>query len=252
MKPTARFSNRAENYRKYRPSYPAGVIELIRRTCSGGRIADIGSGTGIFTRLLLSGNSEVFAVEPNPAMRKLAEEDLGGFLGFNSVNGTAEQTGLPDASFSAITVAQAFHWFEVEPVRNEFLRILEPQGWVFLVWNHRIMETSDFCKAYEELLQTLGEAYKEVAARDQDDVGQTRLKEFFKQSSFTKTEFDNPHVMDWASLQGRFLSSSYVPAKGDPRHDEYVARLEDLFLNYERGGKVTFAQKTVVYSGQLA
>lgn len=252
MKPTVRFSNRAENYRKYRPGYPPGVIELIRRTCSGDRIADVGSGTGIFTRILLEASYTVTAVEPNPPMRRMAEQDLSGFPGFTSVPGTAEETGLTGGSFCAITVAQAFHWFEVEPVRREFLRILEPRGWVFLIWNHRIVDASDFSRDYEELLRSLGESYRNVASRDQDDVGQARLKQFFGDGEVTKSEFNNPHVMDWAGLKGRFLSSSYVPAKGDPRHEEYVARLEDIFLNYERAGKVTFAQSTVVYSGRLA
>src|ERR1700677_366465 len=162
MNPTERFSNRVENYRRYRPGYPQAVIDLIRAAAQlepGDDVADIGSGTGILTRLLLLAEWTVHAVEPNAAMRDAAEADLDMYLPrFHSVDARAEKTGLPDASIDAITCAQAFHWFEREAVHKEFNRILRPHGWTFVIWNER-KRGGAFDYAYHEILNTLGQSY---------------------------------------------------------------------------------------------
>ncbi len=140
MNPMERFSNRVENYRRFRPSYPDAVIDLIRETAGlreGSPAADLGSGTGILTRLLLDAGWEVFAVEPNAPMRAAAEEELGAEARFHSIDAPAEATGLPAGSVQAITCAQAFHWFDREAAQAEFARILKPEGWAFIIWNER-------------------------------------------------------------------------------------------------------------------
>jgi SAM-dependent methyltransferase len=253
MKPTERFSNRADDYRRYRPGYPVAVIDLMRDACglkTGAAVADIGSGTGIFTKLLLEGGFDVTAVEPNDPMRLAAEEDLRHFPRFHSVAAAAEHTGLPEAPFVAITVAQAFHWFDHQAARQEFQRLLRPDGWVFIIWNNRQIDTSPFVRDYESLLKTLGEPYEAAAHRDQD-AGTRSLEVLFPAGSFQLAEFDNPHIMDWPGLRGRFLSASYVPAKDDPRHEEYLRRLEQIFHRHSANGQVTSDQKTKVYYGKL-
>ncbi len=252
MKPAERFSNRADNYQKYRPGYPSGVIELIRRECGEAvPLADIGAGTGILTKLLLDAGYPVTAIEPNQPMRNIAEQDLAIFPRFTSLATTAEKTGLPDRSVQVITVAQAFHWFNVEEVSAEFRRILMPRGKVFLIWNHRRLQGSRFCQGYEDLLLSLGEAYNLVSALDQKDKGEQRRQQFFLHNEIRHAQFENPQIMDWAGLRGRFLSSSYVPAKGDARHEEMLSKLEELFLENERAGQVVFEQTTEVYFGTL-
>ncbi len=140
LNPTERFSNRVEDYRLYRPSYPAELLLLIQKHAPGNSIADIGAGTGILTRLLLQTGFSVTAVEPNGAMRAAAESDLASFKTFTSVHATAEETGLASGSLDAITAAQAFHWFRFEETKLEFNRILRPGGIVFLIWNERQIE----------------------------------------------------------------------------------------------------------------
>ncbi len=167
MNPTERFSNRVENYRRFRPSYPAGVIELIRNTASlraGAAVADVGSGTGILTKLLLEAGWDVYAVEPNAPMRRAAEDELGSHARFHSVDASAETTGLPTASVDVITCAQAFHWFNRDAARAEFARLLKPDGWVFIIWNEREL-SSAFDRAYYDILTTLGHAYDGVRER---------------------------------------------------------------------------------------
>src|SRR5258708_10384954 len=113
--PTRRFSSRVGNYVRYRPGYPPAVLDLLRKQCgltSSTVIADVASGTGIFTRILLESGNRVFGVEPNLEMRKAGEEFLGAYPHFTSVEGTAEATTLPDHSVGFVTAAQAAHWFD--------------------------------------------------------------------------------------------------------------------------------------------
>jgi SAM-dependent methyltransferase len=216
----------------------------------GAPVADIGAGTGIFTRLLLEGGFEVTAVEPNAAMRGAAEEELRDFPRFHSVAAPAEETGLAGASFEAVTVAQAFHWFDHAAARGEFQRLLRPGGWVFIVRNQRREGTSPVAREYEEMLRTLGERYHAVGHRDR--AAQARaMEDFFPAGALQIAQYDNPHVMDWPGLRGRFLSMSYVPAKGEPGHEELLSRLEEIFNAHARDGRVTFDQVTEVYYGRL-
>ena len=111
--PTQRFSDRVDDYVRYRPSYPAAVMEAPREYAGLGPssvVADIGSGTGIFALLLLRMCARVYGVEPNEAMRVAGERLLAGWTNFASVAGTAEATGMPDASVDLVTAAlRAFY-----------------------------------------------------------------------------------------------------------------------------------------------
>ena len=251
MDSTERFSNRAENYRRYRPTYPPAVIELIRdaaRLEPGVDVADLGSGTGILTRLLLEAGWKVHAVEPNAPMREAAESDLAGFPRFRSLAATAEKTTLPDASVAAITCAQAFHWFDRTAARAEFRRILRPDGWVFLIWNERETdETSPFGDDYHALLDSIGQEYSKIHSSRIDQ----HLETFFLPGTYQKKTFYNPQDMTWEVLRGRFLSSSYVPPEEDPRQPLLLAELERIFHRHEQDGKVVFRQDSFVYFGQL-
>src|SRR5271165_1182208 len=163
--PTARFSDRVENYVRYRPGYPPEVLELLRTECGlrpGHIIADIASGTGVFTRLLLENGNSVFAVEPNKEMREMSVHQLESYDRLVSVAGTAEETTLRSASVDFVTAAQAAHWFDLPRARAEFARILRPEGWCVLIWNERRTASTPFLRDYEQLLLAYGTDYKEV------------------------------------------------------------------------------------------
>src|ERR1700758_1522540 len=145
--PTTRFSNRVDNYVRYRPGYPYAVMELLGRECAltpDAIVADIASGTGLLTRIFLENGNRVFAVEPNPEMRQAGERLLAGYHKFVSVAGTAEATTLTDHSIDLVTAAQAAHWFDQSKARREFVRILKPGGWCALIWNDRRTDSSPF------------------------------------------------------------------------------------------------------------
>ena len=151
-----RFSNRVADYIRYRPGYPSAVRDVLRSECglkSGHVIADIGSGTGFLSELFLKNGNRVFGVEPNEAMRQAGEEYLASYDGFASVEGSAESTTLDDASVDFVTTGQAFHWFDQTAARSEFTRILKPSGWVVVIWNERLTDTTAFLRDYETLLR---------------------------------------------------------------------------------------------------
>src|SRR6476620_3755120 len=157
--PTQRFSSRVGNYSRFRPSYPAEIVGILRQECGlspESVIADVASGTGIFTRLLLENGNRAFGVEPNDAMRKAGEEYLAAYPKFASVAGTAENTTLPDASVDLVTAAQAAHWFDRGKAITEFRRILKPEGYLVLLWNDRRTDASAFARDYESLLLEYG------------------------------------------------------------------------------------------------
>lgn len=246
-----RFSTRVENYAAHRPGYPKEVVELARRfgnLTTGSRVADVGSGTGIFSRLLLDADFQVFAIEPNRAMREVAEKTLGGRAGFTSINAAAEATTLEDASVELVTAAQAFHWFDVEACRREWLRILKPPGNVMLVWNNRLTDGSPFLRGYEALLEEFGTDYRQV--RHAND-GESRLAEFFNGCPYETAVFENSQSFDFAGLKGRLLSSSYVPAEGDARSQPMLEALERLFEEHAVSGQVQMTYKTHATYGRI-
>ncbi len=124
-----RFSSRVENYIKYRPSYPLGIIDFLKNERvleKKSIIADIGSGTGKLTKIFLKKRKKVYGVEPNGEMRHAAERLLKKYPNFVSINGSAEKTSLDNESVDVIIVGQAFHWFNINEAKSEFLRILKP------------------------------------------------------------------------------------------------------------------------------
>src|SRR5271166_831925 len=162
---TQRFSSRVDNYVRYRPGYPTEVLELLKNECgltSDSVIADIASGTGIFTRMLIENGNHVFGVEPNDDMRRAGEQFLRSYSGFSSIAGMAEATTLPGHSVDMVTAAQAAHWFDREKARREFVRICRPGGWTVLLWNERRTSSTPFLRAYEQLLVQYGTDYQDV------------------------------------------------------------------------------------------
>lgn len=107
------FSAKVADHIVSRPEYPPALFEALGSRCpvTGAIVADVGSGTGLFTKTLIQRGYRVIAVEPNPDMRKASDVLLGGLAGYNSVDGCAESIPLEASSVQLVTAAQAFHWF---------------------------------------------------------------------------------------------------------------------------------------------
>lgn len=246
---TQRFSSRVDTYVRFRPSYPKQIIETLEQDCGFTRdsiVADIASGTGIFTKLLLDHGSRVFGVEPNAEMRRAGEEFLAAYPKFSSVTGTAEATTLPSGSVDFVTAAQAGHWFNRQKSRHEFARILKPGGWTVLVWNERKIDSTPFLRDYEGLLLRYGTDYNEVRHEH------TIVGEFFDPLPFQEQTFDMQQVFDYAGVEGRLMSSSYAPGPGHPNHAPMLRELREIFSRHQDEGKVSIDYTTRMFYGRLA
>jgi len=245
-----RFSNRVENYVKYRPGYPREVLELFKDELgltADSVLADVGSGTGLSSRLFVENGNTVYGVEPNDAMRAAAEQYLAGFPSFQSVKGTAENTGLPDGSVDFVIAAQAFHWFDHERSRAEFKRILKEDGYLVLIWNQRQLGTTPFLVEYEKFLLSYASDYAQVR---HENVSEEIIARFFAKP-FSQKTFDNQQVFDFDGLKGRMLSASYMPSETDQRFDRMIEELRSLFAKHAENDRIKIFYDTRLYYAKL-
>lgn len=249
--PTQRFSDRVATYVRARPGYPDGVVTALRAHAglgTGTVVADVGAGTGIFTRVLLAAGAVVVAVEPNAPMREQLVADLGGDPRLRVRDARAEATGLAAASVDLVTAAQAFHWFDRAAAGAEFRRILRPGGSLALVWNERLTD-APFMAGYEAFLQRWA---TDLAAVDHRRTSPSDIAGFFAPWPVTHVALDNEQVLDRAGLRDRFLSSSYAPGPGHPDHVAALAALDALVDAHAVDGVVHFGYRTDVYVGRFA
>jgi len=250
--PTRRFSDRVEFYVRSRPGYPQALTDFLRAQLGltpERVVADIGSGTGLLTRMLLEMGNHVHAVEPNQEMREAAELLLGEHPGFESHGGSAESTGLADQSVDLVVAAQAFHWFDLEPTRQEFRRILAPGGRIALIWNRRKAEGTPFLEAYEQMLLRYALDYRTVDHRK--TAGPDALARFYCTDQYGSVCFPNLQRLGWEGLKARLLSSSYTPLAGHPDHEPMMRELRRMFDESEQDGLVCLEYDTQVYHGDL-
>jgi SAM-dependent methyltransferase len=247
-----RFSDRVDNYVKYRPHYPAEVFDFLENEgllAGKATVADIGSGTGISAEPLLQRGYAVYGIEPNKEMRQAAESMLKNYPAFKSIAATAEQTSLADQSIDLILAGQAFHWFDKEKSKAEFKRILKPAAPVVLLWNDRRTNTTDFLKVYEDFLQMFGTDYKEVNHKNTQD--KKIFDAFFGKENYREKSFYNYQDVDFAGLKGRVLSSSYMPGEGHTDYEFMIYTLKKIFMRYQENGKVRLDYDTKLYYGKL-
>ncbi|RYY59625.1 MAG: class I SAM-dependent methyltransferase [Chitinophagaceae bacterium] len=243
---TSRFSNRADNYVKYRPGYPEVCFDFLQETLqldAGSTIVDIGSGTGLFAEPFLARGFEVTGIEPNDEMRRAAEHRLARYPGFRSLATTAEETGLPDASADLVTIAQTFHWLDAELTRKECVRILKPGGKVVMAWN-RQLQVSDVEKEYTSLRET----YRLTPATGRS-IDIKVINRFFDPLSPGKHTLPNPQLLNFESLKGQLLSKTYIPLPGDEEYERMIGELIRLFVRSNENGFVKIDHETVLYYG---
>jgi SAM-dependent methyltransferase len=246
-----RFSNRAEDYARYRPGYPREILQLMGTRCHFSPehvIADIGCGTGLLSQIFLEHGNRVFGVEPNLEMRAVGEEFLKRYPRFKSVAGSAEATTLPDDSVDFIAAAQAFHWFDLEPTRNEFQRILKTGGRVVIIWNERLLEETAFLRDYEALLRQFGTDYARV---HESYARPEQMLEFFGKNELMSHTLPNSQDFDFDGLCGRLRSSSYAPAPDQPQFAAMIEGLRRIFDAHQVHGKVRMEYSTRMYTAKL-
>ncbi len=250
--PTLRFSDRVDNYVKYRPSYPQEIISFLTKEIglsAQSIIADAGSGTGILSKLFLENGNSVYGIEPNDDMRIAAEKILSTFPHFKSLPGSAEESSLDRNSVDFITAGQAFHWFDIDQAKKEFRRILKPGGFVILIWNIRLTDTTPFLIEYEKLLCDFGTDYSHINIKYASD--ETLIRKFYEPEPYQLKTFNNKQEFDFEGLKGRLLSSSYAPNIGHKNYDSMIVKLKNIFDKHKNSGLVTIEYLTKVFYGLI-
>ena len=226
---TTVFSGKEKKYDKNRPHYPEVLMTFLCAEVgfrADSAIADIGSGTGIFSKQLSDRGSTVFCVEPNPDMRSIAEEKLSSYANVTFTDGDCKDTKLAAHSVDFITAAQAFHWFDVEAFRRESLRILKPKGRAVLVWNRR----DETCAVHQRTAETL----------------RKYCPEFHGHGGGPKDVF-----YDRDGFIGRNLSASYAPREGEKSYGALTDALSEIFDAFSFDGRILLPHITAVYWGRL-
>lgn len=242
-----KFSGKADLYEKFRPSYPDELIDFLYYNARCEAVADVGAGTGKFTRCLLKKPWSVTAVEPNADMR----ERLLGIAGLKIVNAPAESTGFAEHSFGLVTAAQAFHWFDAERFKAECKRILTENGKLAVIWHSTVNEglaarQMEVCNKFcLDLIINQGHAGKRSA-----EEGDKFLRGgYFRELEVV--EFPGERVFDRESFIGETLSRSYAPRQGQPNYERLAEELNGVFSEFESGGKAAAKCRTVCYLGRF-
>jgi ubiquinone/menaquinone biosynthesis C-methylase UbiE len=243
-----KFTGRAAAYSAGRPSYPREMIDILRKETGFDHtriVADIGSGTGILSKLFLENGNQVYGVEPNKEMRNIAEKTLADYSLFVSVNGTAENSTIVDASIDLVTVGQALHWFDSELASTEFARILKPTGYLCVLYNDRNKD-SEFMGEYDQVIQKYARDRAKVL-----DINHEYLSKFYCEGSYSKFLLPNNQILDLGGLFSRMTSASYMPHPSEaPAYSALKRDVEKLFISHEEKGRVRLAYDTSVFLGQ--
>jgi SAM-dependent methyltransferase len=249
---TAKFTGLADGYAKYRPTYGKEFIDYLYGEVGFGKdktIADIGAGTGIFSRLLLERGSKVICVETNADMMKTWKKYLSGFPDCEFVFAPAEHTTLPDKSVDFITAAQSFHWFDEENFQIECKRILKDGGKVVLIWNSRVF-AAEAVKEGDEINRRYCPNFGGFNGGDRGIVPDNHAS-FFKDGIVKYKTFPNNYIMDEESFIGRHLSASYAPKKTNENFADYVGELKLLFKKYAVNGIYEMPNVVESYVGEV-
>lgn len=243
LDPLNRFRDRATDYAKHRPSYPAEAIDkIVAGLPIAGAIADVGAGTGISSRVLGDRGFSVIAIEPNVEMRNAAVAHPQ--VQYRPAN--AENTGLPDASVDLVTCFQAFHWFEPETALAEFHRILKPGGRLALVWNKRD-ESDEFTGMYGDLLRVATNKHPALEKMVND-------RALIASALFMNAErssLASEQLLDLSGLKGASTSRSYVPLAGE-KFETLMRELDKLYDRFQVNGWVSMKHTTEVTIAQAA
>ena len=239
------FTGKATLYSRYRQNYSCELIQYLYTdvgTRASSRIADIGSGTGMFTELLLQKGSTVFAVEPNDSMRQIAESALSKYPSFHSVNTAGENTFLQPQSIDFVTVAQAFHWLNVQPFNAECQRLIKCGGKIIIVYNRKRKDA--------EINRELAEIIREFYPTHNDIINHWELREkpiaeFFN-GKYEFVSFENNIINNLEEFMGRTLSASYAR-----ENEPYMDRLREFFYSQAEDGLITMPNDTIAYIGEV-
>ncbi len=246
-----RFSDRAEIYDRFRPQYPLELYNYLyaqSEITEVSGVADVAAGTGIFTQGLLSWNCPLLVIEPNAAMRLLAEKRLAHHPHVQFSGRSAEELELPgNLKIQLFTVAQAFHWFEPTKTKRSFLNVAAPSAKVALIWNTRSRRHA-FEAAYENFIVSFAAEYERY---NQHRVRSEQIREFFAPVVPIFKCFEHTDILDFNALWGRTQSYSFMPGPESSVFASMKRALERIFSIHQENGVVHLNYITRLYLGSL-
>jgi ubiquinone/menaquinone biosynthesis C-methylase UbiE len=246
MDPIEIFSSKAEIYAKYRWGYAPEAIQTIfdltgisQESC----VADIGAGTGILTREFIGKVKQVFAVEPNPEMRAIADRQFAAMPSCRVIDGRAEATTLAGNSVDLITAAQAVHWFEPESAMHEFYRILKPNGWLALCRNYGTDHV---------LTEALQDVYPAENDTESLMVGKRQSRSiYFDDQEFLKLEFPFSSKLKWEGFLGSLSSASFAPDVDTIAYEQFARKAKSVFNHFNTNRTIDIHGMTELYLGRI-
>jgi ubiquinone/menaquinone biosynthesis C-methylase UbiE len=245
LNPQKRFSGRAAEYAKYRPSYPAVAIARIFEGLNEPEtllIADIGAGTGISSRLLADRGASVIAIDPNPEMLQAATPHR--LIKYRQ--GTAENTNLPNNFVDLVTCFQAFHWCEPIATLTEFRRILKSTGRLALVWNDLELD-DEFTANYYDLIVRFSTQKRDRILRDAARSLETSSD--FK--NVTACDYTYRHELNWQQFFGHARSVSFIPYE-ETLKQSFSDELKALYERFcDDQGKICIVYYTSLYLAEV-
>ena len=238
----ARFNERAQDYARYRPSYPSEAIDAIFEGLGAPKrlhVVDVGAGTGISMRLLAERGADVLGIEPNDEMRAVAEA-----AGLNVRSGMAGALDLASASVDVVACFQAFHWFAVAETVAEFVRVLRPGGRIAVVFNERD-DKDPFTLSFGTIVDGCRDRMAIAGFRNGSQIISDLLAGPGLSGARLQS-YRNSQYFDYDALLGRVRSTSYAPREGQ-EYDKMTADLKSLFERFASDGEIEMVYRTDVY-----
>ncbi|MGF1448134.1 MAG: class I SAM-dependent methyltransferase [Opitutales bacterium] len=249
--PAQRYKRRGNEFAPFREVFPPAVFNLFHDACGlepGSPVADVSSADGNFSRLLLERGYRVFAVERLAWLREMAQQELGDNPSFECLRGRTDATTLADSSMEAAVVCGPLPWQEIFNAREEFRRILQPGGWLFLVRNVHGSADAELLQSFDNLLVEFGTDYR---AAGNGPVTAKDFENFFGHRQFEHCLFPNAQTMNWESFKGRLLASCYAPGPGHPDCPPMLRRLRQIYEAHQSYSEVHLPYDTAVTFGRM-
>ncbi len=246
MNSSAAYTSKAVKYARYRWDYAPQAIERILHTANitlAAVVVDIGAGTGIMTRHFMGKAGQVIAVEPNAEMRRLAEEALVGDPTCRVIDGLAEATILPSACADLIVAAQAANWFDPPAARDEFRRILKPDGWLAILRNFG---------TDQEMNAAMEKIYPPETDTAEIMKGRGIPADFyFEGGNFVRQRFEFTEKANWEQFFGAACTASYAPDEGSPLFEQFERDARQVFAVHQIEGFVLTHGVTELWLGKM-
>ncbi|MGP1446694.1 MAG: class I SAM-dependent methyltransferase [Candidatus Limimorpha sp.] len=241
------FKNKSAYYDLYRPNYPYSLVTFLKEQNllkNNNLVAEFGSGTGKLTGLLLENGNLVYGIEQDEEMQDFLQNKFYANPNFTLVKKTAENTGLSKNKFDLIIAAQSFHLFNPIKAKDEFYRILKPNGKMVFVWYHWDI-TQEVTQKIQNLFSTFRNKQQQ---QERTQIGLDFFNRLFYPNVTQHNTIDTiTQKLSETEFLNSMLSSSYATTQDDKLHNEYLEEVKSIFNHYEKLGYIEYSFNLEAY-----